>query len=35
MALRDVLAQNARTIWNKTKDLATGKPIVKIDDLWY
>jgi len=22
--LRDVLMQNARTLWNKTKDLATG-----------
>ncbi len=28
-ALRDVLMQNARTLWNKTKDLATGKPIIK------
>jgi len=25
--LRDVWMQNARTLWNKTKDLATGKPI--------
>ena len=32
-ALRDVLMQNARTLWNKTKDLATGKPIVHGDTL--
>jgi len=25
-ALRDVLMQNARTLWNKTKDLAQGSP---------
>jgi lipopolysaccharide transport system ATP-binding protein len=30
-ALRDVLMQNARTLWNKTKDLATGKPIIQGD----
>jgi lipopolysaccharide transport system ATP-binding protein len=30
-ALRDVLMQNARTLWNKTKDLATGKPIIHGD----
>ncbi len=30
-ALRDVLAKNARTIWNKTKDLASGKPIIQGD----
>lgn len=28
-ALSDVLMQNARTLWNKTKDLATGKPIIR------
>ncbi len=32
-ALRDVLMQNARTLWNKTKDLATGKPIIQGDTL--
>ena len=31
LALRDVWMQNARTIWNKTKDLATGKPIIQGD----
>ncbi len=25
--------QNARTLWNKTKDLATGKPIIQGDTL--
>ena len=30
-ALRDVLAQNARALWNKTKDLAKGKPIIQGD----
>ena len=36
-ALRDVLMQNARTLWNKTKDLATGKPIIQgdtLEELW-
>ena len=36
-ALRDVLMQNARTLWNKTKDLATGKPIIQGDtteEIW-
>ena len=32
-ALRDVLMQNARTLWNKTKDLAKGKPIIQGDTL--
>ena len=32
-ALRDVLMQNARTFWNKTKDLATGKPIIQGDTM--
>ncbi|MCK9364729.1 MAG: polysaccharide ABC transporter ATP-binding protein [Syntrophales bacterium] len=32
-ALRDVLAQNARTLWNKTKDLATGKAIIQGDTM--
>jgi len=30
-SLRDVWMQNARTLWNKTKDLATGKPIIQGD----
>jgi lipopolysaccharide transport system ATP-binding protein len=36
-ALRDVLMQNARNLWNKTKDLAMGKPIIYGDifeDVW-
>jgi len=33
LALRDVLMQNARTLWNKTKDLAKGKPIIQ-GDTW-
>lgn len=33
IALRDVLMQNARTLWNKTKDLATGKAIIQGDTL--
>jgi lipopolysaccharide transport system ATP-binding protein len=36
-ALRDVLMQNARTLWNKTKDLAKGKPIIQgdmMEELW-
>ena len=32
-ALRDVLIQNARTLWDKTKDLATGKPIIQGDTM--
>ena len=32
-ALRDVLMQNARTLWNKTKDLAAGKPIIQGDTM--
>jgi len=32
-ALRDVLMHNAQTLWNKTKDLATGKPIIQGDTL--
>ena len=31
MALRDVLMQNAKTIWGKTKDLLSGKPIIQGD----
>jgi lipopolysaccharide transport system ATP-binding protein len=31
LALRDVLMQNARTLWNKTKDLAMGRPIIQGD----
>jgi len=32
-ALRDVLMQNFRTLWSKTKDLATGKPIIQGDTM--
>ncbi len=32
-ALRDVLMKNARTLWNKTKDLATGKPVIQGDTM--
>jgi len=32
-ALRDVLMQNARTLWKKTKDLATGNPIIQGDTM--
>ena len=28
VALRDVLMQNARGFWHKTKDLVQGKPII-------
>ncbi len=37
VTLRDVLMQNARTLWNKTKDLAMGKPIIRgdtMEDVW-
>ncbi len=30
-ALRDVLAQNARGLWHKTRDLVQGKPIIQGD----
>jgi len=33
VALRDVLMHNARTLWNKTRDLATGKAIIQGDTL--
>ncbi len=33
VALRDVLMHNARNLWNKTKDLATGKPIIQGDTM--
>lgn len=36
-SLRDVLMQNARTLWSKTKDLATGKPIIQghtMEEVW-
>ena len=33
LALRDVLMQNARGFWHKTKDLAQGKPIIQGDTL--
>ena len=29
MALRDIMAQNVRHMWRKTKDFVTGKPIVQ------
>ena len=32
-SLRDVLMQNAQTLWNKTKDLATGKAIIQGDTM--
>jgi lipopolysaccharide transport system ATP-binding protein len=32
-ALRDVLMQNARSLWHKTRDLVQGKPIVQGDAL--
>jgi lipopolysaccharide transport system ATP-binding protein len=31
--LRDVLMQNTRNIWNKTKDLVSGKPIIQGDTM--
>ena len=37
MSLRDVLMQNARTLWSKTKDLVTGKPIIlgdTMEEVW-
>jgi len=37
VALRDVMAQSARTLWNKTKDLAKGKAIIqgdKTEEIW-
>lgn len=33
VALRDVLMQNARSVWHKTKDLVQGKPIILGDTL--
>ena len=33
LALRDVLMQNARGLWHKTKDLVQGKPIILGDTL--
>jgi lipopolysaccharide transport system ATP-binding protein len=32
-ALRDVLAQSARGLWSKTRDLVQGKPIIAGDTL--
>ena len=37
VALRDVLMQNARTLWKKTKDMARGKPIIQgdtVEEVW-
>jgi lipopolysaccharide transport system ATP-binding protein len=33
LALRDVVMQNARSLWRTTKDLVRGKPIIQGDDL--
>jgi len=33
VTFREVLMQNARTLWSKTKDLATGKPIIQGDTM--
>ena len=36
-ALRDVLMLNARAFWNKTKDLARGKPVIigdSVEEFW-
>jgi lipopolysaccharide transport system ATP-binding protein len=36
-ALRDVLMQNARSLWHKTRDLVQGKPIVQgstLEEVW-
>jgi lipopolysaccharide transport system ATP-binding protein len=35
--LRDRLMKNAKTLWSKTKDLATGKPIIQgdtVEEVW-
>jgi lipopolysaccharide transport system ATP-binding protein len=37
LALRDVLMQNARSLWRKTKDMVQGKPVILGDtqeELW-
>lgn len=33
LALRDVLMKNAHSVWNKTRDLLQGKPIIQGDTL--
>lgn len=33
VTFREVLMQNAHNLWNKTKDLATGKPIIQGDTM--
>jgi lipopolysaccharide transport system ATP-binding protein len=33
LTLRDMLMQNARSVWHKTKDLVQGKPIIQGDTL--
>src|SRR5512145_3243088 len=33
LSLRDVMMHNAHNLWNKTKDLFTGKPIIQGDTL--
>jgi lipopolysaccharide transport system ATP-binding protein len=37
VALRDVLVHNAKNLWNKTKDLVSGKPIIQgetTEEVW-
>ena len=37
VALRDVMARNARNVWNKTKDLFRGNPIIQgdaLEEIW-
>ena len=37
VALRDVLMQNARGFWHKTKDLVQGKPMIQgntLEEFW-
>jgi len=29
LSLREVMSHNMKTLWNKTKDLAMGKPIIQ------
>jgi len=33
LSLRDVLMQDERTLWNKIKDVAKGKPIIQGDTM--
>lgn len=37
LALRDVLAQNARSLWRTTVDLLRGRPIIqgdRLEEVW-